>query len=102
MPKTAASIFAEAIAKLKATPPGKEASMYGPIRDLFVETLGYKRSDVDIDTSGEGGRPDVTVRAEAGLVRNGKPYLIDWIVVEAKDETNAFKDPAERERIFAA
>ena len=94
--------FLEAISKIKVTPPGKEASMYGPIRDIFVDTLGYKRPDVDIDTTAEGGRPDVTVRAESGLQRAGKPYLINWIVVEAKDEKNAFGDPLERERIYAA
>lgn len=48
--------------------------MYGPLRDLFIHVLGYVAADVDIDTSGEGGRPDVTVRAASGLIDEvGKP-----------------------------
>jgi len=74
--------------------------MYGPIRDLFADILGYPRPSVDIDTTGEGGRPDVTVRAPSGLEKGGKPFLIDWVVVEAKDEHGAFAAPLERERIF--
>lgn len=33
--------FAETIAKLQSTPPGREASMYGPIRDLFIRVSGF-------------------------------------------------------------
>lgn len=55
--------FDETIKKLRSTPKGKEASMYGPIRDIFIQILGYSAGDVDIDTAGEGGRPDVTARA---------------------------------------
>lgn len=94
--------FEETIEKLHATPSGKEASMYGPIRDLFIQVLGYQASNVDIDTRGEGGRPDVTVRASAGYSdAKGKDVLIDWIVVEAKDERGCFADPNRREAIFA-
>ena len=93
--------FDEIIDKLRSTPKGKEASMYGPIRDLFIHFLGYPVSDVDIDTSGEGGRPDVTVRASSGMLdAKGRPHKIEWIVVEAKDEHNCFVDTTSREIIF--
>lgn len=93
--------FADTLAKLKATPPGKEASMYGPLRDVFVHVLGYPAADVDIDTTGEGGRPDVTARAPSGFGdASGKQARIDWVVVEAKDEPGSFRDPAKREAIF--
>lgn len=32
--------FEQAMAKLRETPAGKEASMYGPLRDLFIHVLG--------------------------------------------------------------
>lgn len=93
--------FDEAVSKLRATPRGKEASMYGPLRDLFIHVLGYPASDVDIDTTGEGGRPDVTVRAPSGLLDGkGRVAKIDWIVVEAKDERGCFANAASRESIF--
>lgn len=50
------SSFLETIAIIKDTKKGQEASMYGPIRDLFCDALGYPRSDVVIDIIGEGGR----------------------------------------------
>ena len=94
--------FDETIAKLKSTPAGKEASMYGPIRDLFVQVFEYPASDVDIDTAGEGGRPDVTARAASGFVTsNNTPMKIDWVVVEAKDERGCFLNAKFREKIFA-
>jgi len=94
--------FDDTINKLRVTPRGKEASMYGPIRDLLIHVLGYTAGDVDIDTVGEGGRPDVTARAPSGLVDSkGKQVKIDWIVVEAKDERGCFLDPKSREEIFA-
>lgn len=75
--------------------------MYGPIRDIFVHVLGYPAGDVDIDTRGEIGRPDVTVRAPSGLVdAQGRLKKLPWIVVEAKDEREAFHNPVSRERIF--
>ncbi|EQD37238.1 hypothetical protein B1A_17721, partial [mine drainage metagenome] len=93
--------FADTVEKLKNTPAGKEASMYGPIRDVFVHVLGYPAADVDIDIIGEGGRPDVTVRAPAGFLdAKGRPAKIDWVVVEAKDESKCFRDPIVREIIF--
>lgn len=94
--------FESTLDKLKSTPRGKEASMYGPIRDLFIHILGYPASDVDIDTAGEGGRPDVTARAPSGLKDSkGKPVKIDWIVVEAKDERGCFLNTRSREEIFS-
>lgn len=48
--------FEDTITKLQGTDKGKEASMYGPIRDMFVNVLGYPAADVDIDVMGEGGR----------------------------------------------
>jgi hypothetical protein len=93
--------FDPVAAKLRSTPKGKEASMYGPIRDIFIHVLGYPAADVDIDTAGEGGRPDVTVRAPSGLKDGrGRETKIDWIVVEAKDEHHCFTDPAAKENIF--
>ena len=76
--------------------------MYGPIRDVFVHVLGYPAANVDIDTTGEGGRPDVTARAPAGFPdpTTGRPAKIDWVVVEAKDETGCFRNPVLREAIF--
>src|SRR6185369_13465938 len=94
--------FEDTITKLQGTDKGKEASMYGPIRDLFVNVLGYPAADVDIDVIGEGGRPDVTARAPSGLTDSkGKPVKIDWIVVEAKDERGCFISPTQRENIFS-
>ena len=93
--------FEDTIRKIQGTPKGKEASMYGPIRDLFIQVLGYPAEDVDIDTAGEGGRPDVTARAPSGLTNEkGKPVKIDWIVVEAKDQRGVFGNPSSREIIF--
>ena len=60
----AARRFEAALATLVATGRGREAAMYGPLRDLFVEVLGYAPGRVDIDTRGARGRPDLTVRAE--------------------------------------
>src|SRR5687768_189471 len=93
--------FDQAVQKIGSTPRGKEASMYGPIRDLLINCLNYPANDVDIDTSGEGGRPDVTARAPSGRVDAlGKAVKIDWIVVEAKDEHGSFHNTLRREEIF--
>ena len=93
--------FEAAMAQLRNTGPGREATMYGPIRDLFIHVLGYPPRSVDIDTAGEGGRPDVTARAPSGLPdERGNEKLIDWVVVEAKDERGCFRNPTTRERIF--
>jgi hypothetical protein len=96
------SPFDEAIRTIRGTKKGQEAAMYGPLRDLFCDVLGYPRSSVHIDIAGEAGRPDVTCRAPNGIKdRHGKSIDIDWIVVEAKDEHDAFSTPAKRENIFA-
>lgn len=93
--------FADTIEKIRNTPKGKEAAMYGPIRDILVHVLGYPAGDVDIDVTGEGGRPDVTARALSGLKdAKGKDKKIDWIVVEAKDEVGCFRNNTSREDIF--
>lgn len=76
--------------------------MYGPLRDIFCDVLGYPRPKVVIDVAGEGGRPDVTCRAPSGLTdRSAKSIDIDWIVVEAKAEHHAFSSESKRELIFA-
>ena len=94
--------FQDAIAKISSTPLGQEAAMYGPIRDLFIQILGYPASNVDIDITGEDGRPDVTVKAPTGLLSPaGGPALASWIVVEAKDEAGCFLHADSREAIFA-
>ena len=55
-----------------------------------------------IDVAGEAGRPDVTCRAPSGINdAGGKPLEIDWIVVEAKDEHDAFSTLGKREATFA-
>jgi hypothetical protein len=93
--------FHDMASKLRSTPKGKEASMYGPIRDIFIHVFGYPAVDVDIDTAGEGGRPDVTIRAPSGLKdKRGREAKIDWIVVEAKDEHDCFTHPVSRGNIF--
>ncbi len=96
------SLFDEAIRTIRETKKGQEAAMYGPLRDLFCDILGYPRSSVHIDIAGEAGRPDVTCRAPSGINdRNGKSLDIDWMVVEAKDEHDAFSTSGKRETIFA-
>lgn len=99
---TKTSTTLESIARLlRETKKGQEAAMYGPLRDLFCDILGYPKGSVLLDIAGEAGRPDVTCRAPSGITdRNGKALEIDWIVVEAKDEHDAFSSLAKREVIF--
>ncbi len=102
LPRPMAISFMETIGLIRATKKGQEAAMYGPLRDLFCEVLGYPRGSVLIDVAGEAGRPDITCRAPSGITdRNGKPLEIDWVVVEAKDERDAFSTVGKREAIFA-
>ena len=83
------------------TQRGQEAAMYGAIRDLFIECLGYAPARVVTDIAGIEGRPDVTVRADAGITdQNGQPRLVDWIVVEAKALPGVFLNLNSRERVF--
>ncbi len=85
-----------------ATVAGEEAAMYGAIRDLFIEGLGYAPDRVVIDVGGIDGRPDVTVRADAGDVATSqRSRLVDWIVVEAKTQPRVFANPTSRERVFS-
>ena len=70
--------------------------MYQPLSDLFVDVLGYHRRDIDIDTSGPRGRPDLTVYAPGGAARRRVP----WIVIEAKDEPGAAADPRRRLTLY--
>ncbi|MHA6316524.1 N-6 DNA methylase [Altererythrobacter sp. CAU 1778] len=102
-PKTSSDTsFQVAIRTIRETKKGQEAAMYGPLRDIFCDILVYPRSSVHIDIAGEAGRPDVTCRAPSGIVdRNGKSLEIDWMVVEAKDEHDAFSTTGKREAIFA-
>jgi SAM-dependent methyltransferase len=90
--------FDIAVATLRATERGQEATMYGPLRDLFIEVLGYPPQHVDIDRSGARGRPDITVFAP-GATDGSK---VAWIVLEAKDEHDACKTNAKRAALFAA
>ena len=76
--------------------------MYGAIRDLFIECLGYAPARVVTDIAGADGRPDVTVRADAGVTAaNGQARLVDWIVVEAKAQAGTFANATSREHVFA-
>ena len=82
---------------LVVTAKGQEATMYGPLRDLFIEVLGYPPQDVDIDRSGARGRPDITVFAP-GAADGTK---IAWIVLEAKDEHGACRGDGHRKVLFS-
>jgi hypothetical protein len=94
--------FADAISKIASTTTGREATMYGPLRDIFINVLEYPASNVDIDTIGEEGRPDITIKAPSGmLAADNTPANISWIVVEAKSAPGCFLDPDRREAIFA-
>ncbi len=42
--------FVATIDKLTHTPSGQEASMYGPIRDIFIHLLNYPSGGLDSDT----------------------------------------------------
>ena len=79
---------------LVATENGQESTMYGHLRDLCIDVLGYSRSSVDIDRSGARGRPDLTIFAPGGA-DNEK---VAWIVLEAKDERELCRDPNQRLR----
>jgi type I restriction-modification system DNA methylase subunit len=94
--------FEEAVQSLREVPPGQEAAMYGPLRDIFCDILAYPRPRVVIDVAGEAGRPDLTCRAPSGLTdQGGKSIDVDWIVVEAKAEPHAFSSENKRETIFS-
>ena len=76
--------------------------MYGPLRDLLCDILGYPKPKVVIDIAGEAGRPDLTCRAPSGLFdQTGRSIDIDWIVVEAKAEPHVFSSENKRELVFS-
>ena len=76
--------------------------MYPRLAELFMHFLGYSRQYVLSDTAGDAGRPDLTCRAPSGLEKaDGKPHLIDWIVVEAKDQRTDLSSEDKREALFA-
>lgn len=89
--------FQSARDSLIATEPGLEPTMYGHLRDLFIEVLGYPAADVDIDRRGQRGRPDLTVFAPGGAAAT----RVAWIVLEAKDEHGACRTDRARARLFA-
>ena len=71
--------------------------MYGHLRDLCIEVLGYPPSAVDIDRSGARGRPDLTIFAPGGADNE----RVAWIVLEAKDESGICRDSGQRAALFA-
>lgn len=76
--------------------------MYPHLHRLFVEALGYDRRHVLADIAGDAGRPDLTCRAPSGLsLPSGSPHMIDWIVLEAKDNGTRIQNESERETLFA-
>ncbi len=97
MAKTPKEKFQTARSTLVATGKGLEPTMYGPLRDIMIDVLGYPAPDVDIDRTGARGRPDITVFA-AGAVEKSR---VSWIVLEAKDEHGACRTPGRRRALFA-
>jgi SAM-dependent methyltransferase len=76
--------------------------MYPRLFELFVHFLGYTRSQVLADATGDAGRPDLTIKAPSGLtLASGRPHEIDWIVVEAKDSRTNLANEDVREALFA-
>lgn len=71
--------------------------MYGYLRDLLVEVLGYSPADVYIDLRGARGRPDLTIFAPGGTAG----ARVTWIALEAKDEHGACAGAAARQGLFA-
>ena len=70
--------------------------MYGFLRDIFCDVLGYSRTAVVADVGGQRGRPDITVYAEGG----NDGGRVSWIVLEAKDEHGAVANPKRRNTLF--
>ncbi|MPZ36326.1 MAG: N-6 DNA methylase [Rhodospirillales bacterium] len=89
--------FAAAVKALRETSPGKEATMYTALRDLFVDILGYPKSSIVVDTAGVRGRPDLTVYAPGGAAST----RVSWIVMEAKAEPGAVSTGAKRTKLYA-
>jgi hypothetical protein len=77
------AILTTSLTELVATRRGQEAAMYGFLRDIFCDVLGYARTAVVADVGGQRGRPDITVYAEGG----NDGGRVSWIVLEAKAST---------------
>lgn len=94
MPKSYATI----VRGITNVAPGQEPSMYPWIRDLFADVLGHDAGHITTDSrTARGVRPDVAIDA---VQPPGLP-LAAWIVVEAKDEPDAFGSDASANRILA-
>lgn len=101
-PRRHAIDFAEIASTVADTGNGQEASMYPRLAELFIHFLGYARAQVLADTTGDAGRPDLTVRAPSGLtLASGRQHEIDWIVLEAKDARTRLENEDVREALFA-
>lgn len=81
---------------------GQERNMYPRVRDLLIHALNHSPDSILTDTAQQsGGSPDLIVRADTGIEdAKGRAITSDWVVVEVKDEPQAFSDAKSRERIF--
>ena len=99
-----AFIFDKVVRLIRQTKDGRERNMYSHLRDLFANVLGHDSANIIIDSPQEGtggNSPDLAIRCDTGLVdAKGRVIYHDWIVVEAKDEKDAFSDLQKREKIF--
>ena len=103
MKKQKKTEFDQCVQAIRDTLPGQERNMYAWIRDLLVSFLGYAASDIKIDTTtGRRGIPDLAVYRRVGI-EDGKGVNQKslWMVVEAKDEPDAFLGERSREAIFS-
>ncbi len=89
------------IHEIKNTQPGHERNMYPSIKALF-QKLGHPSKNIIVDSASALGRgiPDLVIRAPVGVGEKRKVLYGDWAVCEVKDEPNAFKTPASRNRIL--
>lgn len=77
---------------------GQERNLYPYIRDLFTGLLGYRPSEILVDTADQaGGIPDLCALAPSGIP-DSPPTR--WIVVEVKDEVGIFFRPKSRAKVF--
>jgi len=88
--------FDATVRALRETTPGREATMYTSLRDLFVNLLQYPGTSVVVDTAGTRGRPDLTVYAPGGE----SSAKVPWIVVEAKPDKGAVSSKLRRIKLF--
>ncbi len=91
-------VFSRISRALATVVPGQERTMYGPIRDLFREVLGYDAGAVVNEPSVEGGRPDLTVSVPHPGASGRR---LTAIIVEAKDEAGVVTDVDRRNALFA-